>query len=89
MHDRVSHADLVSASLFSLDPEINLCWTRFSIKDDRVVVGLNFLVVMSSPSTFVGDPSPPETCGDRGMVPRWNLYSNVSPINTFEDKSFE
>ena len=35
-----------------------------------VVVGLTFLVSMSFPKSVVGDPSPPETRGDRGMDSR-------------------
>jgi hypothetical protein len=46
-----------------------------------VVVGLNILAVMSSPRTFVGDPSPPnlssnvfigETCGDMAWIPAYD-----------------
>jgi hypothetical protein len=37
------------------------------------VVGLNILVVMSSPKSVVGDPSPPETCGDMAWIPANNL----------------
>jgi hypothetical protein len=38
-------------------------------KNLRVAVEFKFFVVMSSPKSVVGDPSPPQTCGDRLWIP--------------------
>jgi hypothetical protein len=62
MNVMFSHAELVSESIVTLDPEMNSGWPgRGWIK---------FLLVMSSPKSVIGDPSPPETRGDRGMDSR-------------------
>jgi hypothetical protein len=46
------------------------------------VVELNFLVFMSSPRIFVGDPYLPQTCGDRLWVPAYNPQMKVCLIIT-------